>query len=320
MNLMNLDDVVFALIDKPEGLTSQECVSKIKKALHCSKVGHGGTLDPFATGALPIFFESWTRLASLFAFADKRYQATLSLGQKTDTGDKTGTVISKGPAAVANQANCRLLERSLIGNVDLPIPIYSALKIDGVPMHQLARSGKLTQPVKRRSTTIHELSLEAKTADTVLIDVKCSHGTYIRSLGEHIASKLKTQGHLSVLKRTAYYLNSAQQALPLVELETFLENPEPYVIKLHQLADILPVYHLNRQHYRDFLTGKMRRIPLRYHGWYLMHTEDRMIGVVFLEDGRITQRVNVQKINNTTEQEKLPHPILVQNNAQHLTS
>jgi tRNA pseudouridine55 synthase len=305
---MGLENAVFVLIDKPEGFTSQDCVTKIKKKLKCSKVGHGGTLDPFATGALPIFFESWTRLSSLFSLADKQYQATLTLGKKMDTGDKTGTIIAKGPAMVANQANCRLLERALIGSINLPIPIYSALKIDGVPMHQLARKGQLTESVKHRTTKIYELVLEAPTADTVIIDVKCSHGTYIRALGEHIASKLKTQGYLSTLKRTGYFLPGAKKSLPIVNLDQFLENPEAYVVQVNQLRDFLPIYHLNRVLYRDFLTGKMRKFPCYWTGWFLVDTIERMVGVVYLEQGRIMQRVNMQPVREA-EQNNLSHAV-----------
>jgi tRNA pseudouridine55 synthase len=306
---MNLNDAVFVLIDKPEGLTSQQCVTKIKKELNCTKVGHGGTLDPFATGALPIFFESWTRLASLFALADKRYTATLTLGKKTDTGDKTGSVIAKGPAMVANQANCRLLELSLVGQVNLPIPIYSALKIDGVPMYQLARSGELTQSIKQRVTTIYELSLEAKTADTIVLDVKCSHGTYVRSFGEHIAGKLKTQGHLSTLRRTAYYLEGAKHQLPIVAFDKFLAHPEQYIVTVDQLSDFMPSYHLNRTLYRDFLTGKLKRFPCKWTGWFFVHNGSRMLGVVFLEFGKITQRINMQKIQHPLSEPVLSIPV-----------
>lgn len=291
-------DASFVLVDKPVGMTSQECVSLIKKTLQCVKVGHGGTLDPFATGALPVFFNDWTRLTSLFSFADKRYQAVLSLGKKTDTGDKTGAVIAKGPSAVANQVNCRLLERSLVGEITLPIPIYSALKVDGVPMHQLARSGQLTQPIKKRTTVLYSLKLEAINAETIGIDVECSHGTYIRSLGEHIAQKLKTQGHLTDLQRVSYSLKRSRKSLNVVSLKDFLAKPDDFIITEQQLSDYLPCYQLNRGLYRDFLIGKMRRFPNQDSGWFIVEQGSRFLGVVLLEEGKITQRVNIQRIKN----------------------
>jgi tRNA pseudouridine55 synthase len=301
------NDAVFALINKPEGITSQDCVTKIKRGLGCSKVGHGGTLDPFATGALPVFFESWTRLASLFSMADKRYEAILSLGKKTDTGDKTGEVVAKGPSMVANQANCKLLERSLIGKINLPIPIYSALKVDGVPMHQLARQGHIKEPLKNRDTEIYKIQLNCLTADSIAIDVTCSHGTYIRSLGEHIASKLKTQGHLTALHRTAYYLDGSRTELPIVSLDEFLKNPTPYIVTKDQLVNLLPQYYLNQTLLRDFLIGRIRRFPIVISGWHVIYVGERLVGVVFLENGKITQRVNLQSLSTVqvaTEQQQ----------------
>lgn len=285
---------VFAFVDKPEGWTSHDCVNYLRRAFKGVKMGHGGTLDPFATGILPIFFNEWTRLSELFTLADKRYQAELTLGTRTDTGDFTGTVVQKSSSHIGAMSY-KLLEKSLIGSIKLPIPIYSALKIDGTPMHALARSGQLTESAKYRRTTLYEVRLSQPTGDKIGMDVVCSHGTYIRSLGEYIASKLKTCGHLSSLRRVAYYHQGAPYHIPLAAPDCLIANPEKYIVTLDTLSNYLPCYNLAVTEARNFLTGRWRRAPFKIQGWWLIRIGMNYLGVVFFEKGKMTQRIFISR-------------------------
>lgn len=300
---------VFAFIDKPAGWTSHDCVNYLRRAFKGAKIGHGGTLDPFATGILPIFFNDWTRLSELFSLAHKRYQAELSLGTRTDTGDFTGKVIQKGPAhgsAIAYQ----LLEKSLLGSIKLPVPIYSALKIDGTPMHALARSGQLTEPARYRKTTLHEITLSQKSGDKINIDVLCSHGTYIRSLGEYIATKLKTCGHLTALHRVAYYQEDlTPYQIKVAPLDQLIANPTEYIVRTTDLSSYLPCYDLPLTDVRQFLIGKWRRAPFKIDGWWLIRVAGNSLGVVLFEKGKIMQRIFIPLKNKVPSVKNTPHPI-----------
>lgn len=281
---------VFAFIDKPEGWTSHDCVNYLRKAFPQSKMGHGGTLDPFATGILPIFFGQWTRLSQLFTHADKRYQAELVLGARTDTGDLTGKVVQKGQQH-APAMSFQLLEKSLFGPIKLPVPIYSALKVGGTPMHALARRGELKEPARYRRTTIYDIALTQPQGDRIGIDVLCSHGTYVRSLGEHIASRLKTCGHLGKLRRVEYYRNGTPYNIPMATPEDFVADPQKYIVGLSRLAEFLPIYQISVSEVRSCLTGKWRRAPLKLEGWRLIQSGNSSLAVVFFERGKITQRI-----------------------------
>lgn len=245
---------------------------------------------------LPIFFNEWTRLSELFTLADKRYQAELSLGTRTDTGDFTGKVVQKSSAHIGAMSY-KLLEKSLVGSIKLPIPIYSALKIDGTPMHALARNGQLTEPAKYRRTTLYEVNLSQTTGDKIAIDVICSHGTYIRSLGEHIASKLKTCGHLSALRRVAYYHQGVPYDIPVTTPDSLIADPAKYIVTIDTLSNYLPCYQLAVTEARNFLTGRWRRAPFKLEGWWLIRVGGNYLGVVFFEKGKMTQRIFIPQKN-----------------------
>lgn len=300
---------VFAFVDKPEGWTSHDCVNYLRRAFKGVKIGHGGTLDPFATGILPIFFDQWTRLSQLFSFADKRYQAELALGSRTDTGDLTGKVVQKSNNHIGAMSY-KLLEKSLCGSIKLPVPIYSALKVDGTPMHALARRGQLTEPARHRRTTIYEIGLTQPTGgDKISIDVLCSHGTYVRSLGEHIASRLKTCGHLAQLRRVGYYHKGQPYKCPLATPEELIAEPEKYIISVSRLAEFLPVYQLPLSEARSCLTGRWRRAPLKVEGWHLIQSGHSPLAVLLFERGKITQRIFLERPQ--IKKPSLPRPKLL---------
>jgi tRNA pseudouridine55 synthase len=205
------------LLDKPLGLSSNDAMQKVKRLLRAEKAGHTGTLDPLATGLLPICLGAATKFSQLNLEADKAYVATLKLGQKTTTGDREGEVIAERPIAF-DEAQLQAALQSLRGEIDQVPPMHSALKVDGKALYELARQGREVERAPRR-ITIHALELLSREGDSMQIAVRCSKGTYIRTLAEDLGERLGCGAHLSALRRTASGPLDLAQALTLEQLD-----------------------------------------------------------------------------------------------------
>ena len=193
------------LIDKPQGMTSQQVVSKVKYLLksdvHDSKkAGHTGTLDPMATGLLPICLGEATKFSHYQLDAVKSYQAIIKLGEQTDTGDAEGEIITTIPVPHVTQAMLQSVTEHFLGEIMQVPPMYSALKKDGKKLYELAREGIEVERTAR-PLTIYQLSLTPLSAQQLQLTVTCSKGTYVRVLAEDIAKALGTVGHLTALRR-----------------------------------------------------------------------------------------------------------------------
>ena len=193
------------LIDKPQGMTSQQVVSKVKYLLksdvHDSKkAGHTGTLDPMATGLLPICLGEATKFSHYQLDAIKSYQAIIKLGEQTDTGDAEGQIIATIPVPHVTQAMLQSVTEQFLGEIMQVPPMYSALKKDGKKLYELAREGIEVERTAR-PLTIYKLSLTPLSAQQLQLTVTCSKGTYVRVLAEDIAKALGTYGHLTYLHR-----------------------------------------------------------------------------------------------------------------------
>ena len=193
------------LIDKPQGMTSQQVVSKVKYLLksdvHDSKkAGHTGTLDPMATGLLPICLGEATKFSHYQLDAVKSYQAIIKLGEQTDTGDAEGEIIATSPVPHVTQAMLQSVTEQFLGEIMQVPPMYSALKKDGKKLYELAREGIEVERAAR-PLTIYELSLTPLSDQQLQLTVTCSKGTYVRVLAEDIAKALGTLGHLTALRR-----------------------------------------------------------------------------------------------------------------------
>ena len=193
------------LIDKPQGMTSQQVVSKVKYLLksdvHDSKkAGHTGTLDPMATGLLPICLGEATKFSHYQLDAIKSYQAIIKLGEQTDTGDAEGQIIATSPVPHVTQAMLQSVTEQFLGEIMQVPPMYSALKKDGKKLYELAREGIEVERAAR-PLTIYQLSLTPLSAQQLQLTVTCSKGTYVRVLAEDIAKALGTLGHLTALRR-----------------------------------------------------------------------------------------------------------------------
>lgn len=204
------------IVDKPEGWTSQDVVSKLRGVLHERRIGHGGTLDPMATGVLPVFVGRATRAVEFFEHAEKRYEATLLLGVTTDTQDTTGTTLETRPVTADQAVLEAILPRFVGAQQQLP-PMYSAVKIGGKKLYELARAGKEIER-KPREITIYSIELLEFSKNSAHLRIHCSKGTYIRTLCHDIGQALGCGGCMAALRRVQAGAYTLKEAVTLDEL------------------------------------------------------------------------------------------------------
>ena len=210
------------IVDKPQGWTSQDVTARLRRVFNTRRIGHGGTLDPMATGVLPVFVGRATRGVEFFEHAEKIYETTLRPGILTDTEDITGTVLETADAQVTEEALLSVLPQFRGEILQVP-PMYSALKVDGKKLYELARKG---QEIARtpRPVTIHELTFLGFADGDIRLRVRCSKGTYIRTLCKDIGLALGCGGCMASLRRIAAGEYTESDAVPL---ETLLETDTP---------------------------------------------------------------------------------------------
>ena len=221
------------LLDKPVGLSSNTALQEAKRLFGAKKAGHGGTLDPLASGLLVILFGEATKFAGPMLDADKEYLATVKLGERTETGDAEGAVVESHPVRV-NAADVDQALTRFRGEIEQLPPMHSALKHEGVPLYKIARKGGTVEREPRR-VQIHQLELLARSGDLLEIRVRASKGTYIRTLAEDIGGALGTGAHLAALRRTASGRFDVRDAVTLDELRDLPERRS----KLRPLASLL---------------------------------------------------------------------------------
>ena len=213
------------VIDKPAGWTSQDVAAKLRGVFHERRVGHGGTLDPMATGVLPIFIGRATRAAEFAESAEKEYIAGLRLGLVTNTQDTTGEALEEHPVCVTREEVQAALQRFL-GQISQIPPMYSAIKINGQKLYELARKGK--EVARRpRSITIHELELQEGCGAEYVLRVRCSKGTYVRTLCHDLGAALGCGGCMSSLRRTRAGSFTLEQALTMQQVLEFAAEHDP---------------------------------------------------------------------------------------------
>lgn len=207
------------LIDKPIGPTSHDIVDRIRRFFRIKKVGHGGTLDPMASGLMILLLGKGTKLSDRFLGSDKIYQGTMHFGIATDSQDAMGEVIREADASALTEEQIRAQMQTLVGDSLQMPPMTSALKIKGVPLYKLARKG---ETVERKPRLIHvfRFDLLAFTPPCADFEVKCTKGTYVRTLSADVGEALGCGAHLSKLRRTQCGSLSLDQALPLADALT----------------------------------------------------------------------------------------------------
>jgi tRNA pseudouridine55 synthase len=256
----DIDGIV--LLDKPLGLSSNQALQQVRKLFNARKAGHCGSLDPLATGVLPICLGEATKFSSYLLSANKCYRASCRLGQTTTSGDAEGEIIE----TAAVQVDVAQIERLLpqfVGEIEQIPPMYSALKHQGKRLYQLAREGKQVERAPRK-ITIHQLTMLAFDGQTLDIDVSCSKGTYIRTLGEDIGRELGCGAHLSALHRSSVDAFDEGEAFRMTQLEDLqaqgIAQLDALLLPVSAALTQFPEIILNASDTRDLRQG--RRIAL----------------------------------------------------------
>jgi tRNA pseudouridine55 synthase len=249
------------LLDKPLGWTSNDALQKAKGVLRAEKGGHTGTLDPLATGLLPLCFGSATKFSQASLDADKRYTATLRLGQRTSTGDREGEVIEQHEVRTDAAAIAAACARFTGPQAQTP-PMHSALKHQGRALYEYARDGIEVERAARH-VIIHRIDIVSWQGDELVIDVACSKGTYIRTLAEDIGTALGCGAHLSALRRTACGALGLDRAVTIEALTAMSEEArETLLLPADCLLAGWPEVRLPDDEAGRFLTGLRRRVLL----------------------------------------------------------
>ena len=209
-------------IDKPTGMTSHDVVDAVRKLVRHRQVGHAGTLDPMATGVLVVVVGVATRLVEFMADHEKVYRFTIRLGEETDTLDAEGQVVERKPVPPLEDGDIRKVLEGFVGEIEQQVPLYAAVRHRGRRLYEWARDRVPVEP-KTRRVVIHELTLEAWEPPLLTLRVRCSAGTYVRSLARDVARALGTVGHVVELRRLASGPFRVEEAVPLAQL---LESPD----------------------------------------------------------------------------------------------
>jgi tRNA pseudouridine55 synthase len=266
------------LLDKPVGLSSNAALQAAKRLYRASKAGHAGTLDPLASGLLLVLFGDATKFAGAQLNADKTYDATLRLGATTTTGDSEGEITGRWPVKVSRSQIEETLAR-FRGKISQVPPRYSALKVDGKPMYSLAREGKTVER-RPREVLIHELRLVSLREELLELQVRCSKGTYVRSLAEDIGAALGTGAHLAALRRTATGGLSLRDATSLDALEAMTGTErERRLLPLEVLLRDLPRLDFSAEQERRFRNGQAIATGVARPGQYAVYGPESLIGV-----------------------------------------
>jgi tRNA pseudouridine55 synthase len=259
---IRIDGVV--LLDKPAGMSSQGAVTAVKRAFNAEKAGHTGTLDPMATGLLPICLGEATKYSQDLLEADKTYIARLKFGARTDTGDADGQVIETFTLPTfANTSDLKQALDAILPQFTGPIsqvpPMYSALKRDGKPLYEYARAGVELERTPR-DITIHQIRWTDIQWPEATLEVSCSKGTYIRVLAEDLGSALACGAHLVGLRRTEVGHLSLEQSFTFESIQQGLRDSNSYILPVDALLQTLPHLTVDEQQARRLEMGQ--RVPL----------------------------------------------------------
>ena len=263
------------VINKEKDYTSHDVVAKLKKKLNISKVGHTGTLDPNATGVLPILIGKGTKFSKYLINHDKTYKAKIELGKKTDTADVEGNVIEEKPVDTEyiKQNLVQVLE-SFVGKQEQVPPMYSAIKKNGKKLYEYARKGEKIE-VEPRKIEIYKIELVKYNEKNIEFIVSCSKGTYIRSLCEDIAEKLNTVGYMKNLERLQVGEFNIEKSVLIDDVNT--ENIEKYLYTLEDILKDTPNLNLNPKKLKLFLNGVQLTVK-EAEGLYKIYVNNKFIG------------------------------------------
>jgi len=275
------------LLDKPQGLTSNAALQTARRLLNAAKAGHTGTLDPMASGLLPLTFGEATKFSQMLLDADKAYEAGVQLGVDTDTGDAEGTVLATHPVAVSEEALREVLSR-FVGDIDQVPPMYSALKRDGKPLYEYARAGIELERSARR-VRISSIDLVSFDGSRFVIRVDCSKGTYIRSLAMDIGAALGCGAHLCALRRTRIGAFGIEDGVPLAQLEAAeMDVRDGMLAPADTLVSAFPRIDLDAEQAQYMLQGRPLSLTEQGEGFARIYGPDAFLGLAeWKPDGKL---------------------------------
>lgn len=278
------------VVNKPKGCTSHDIVYKVKKITN-SKVGHTGTLDPMATGVLPLLIGKGTLCSKYLINHDKIYQAKIQLGQKTDTADAEGKVVEEQEVGNLSEGSIKEILNTFIGKQEQMPPMYSAIKVNGKKLYEYARKGQ-TVEIQPRQIEIYDIKLmELDNENKQLqFQVSCSKGTYIRSLCEDIAEKLGTVGYMCELNRVQVGDFNINNSVTVEELQENADEVDRHLISLERLFESKLSINLNSKKLQLFLNGVQLTVQ-DIDGVYRIYSENKFVGVGVVNNGLLKRNI-----------------------------
>lgn len=268
------------IINKPKGYTSHDVVNVLRKKLNTKKIGHTGTLDPNATGVLQILIGTATKTSKYMAEHEKAYIATIKLGEKTDTGDAEGNIIQEETLKNINKKEIEEVLKEFIGKQKQIPPMYSAIKVNGKKLYEYAREGKKVD-IEPREIEIIDINLEDYNKEEIQFSVRCSKGTYIRTLCEDIAVRLGTIGYMKELERTSINQFNIKNSIKLEEIDDL--DIREKIISIENVFKNKPRLDLNNRKLELFLNGVQLTYDLEDE-LYRVYNNNNFIGLGVVKD------------------------------------
>lgn len=279
----------FLLIDKSKGITSHDAVEEVRRKLGC-KTGHTGTLDPFATGLLIMALGKATRLAEFIQKQNKEYEVEMVLGEERDSYDITGKMIERRKVGEISKEQITTALNKFKGKIMQKPPVYSAIKIAGVRAYRMASRGEIVG-IKERPVEIYEIEISKIDLPSVYFRVKCSSGTYVRSLVHDVGLELKTLAYTKNLRRTAVGKYTVAKALPIDRfLELEISEIEKEIISPADALDFLPRVIINKAQYDDLINGKEIEAEVKIEeglGLAVLNSDLVSVVNIFKKDGNV---------------------------------
>ena len=290
------------LLDKPPGKTSNKVLQIIKKLFAAEKAGHTGSLDPIATGVLPICFGQATKVSKYLIESSKTYHVIAKLGIKTTTGDCEGRILEKKSLKQLKNEQIEEVLKLFIGKSEQLPPMFSAIKVDGIRLYKHARKG-ITIPRKSRQIVIHNISLKNYKKDLLELIVHCGKGTYVRTLIEDIGTQMDSYAHVTALRRTSIDLLDCQSMITMKQLEIAKKNQElhSYLLPLDVAIQSLPKVNINEEYRSYFSQGQ--KVMLQHEDALMNQSirvydhNDQIVGLGCIEKNGLLKPIRVFNLN-----------------------
>lgn len=290
----NINGIV--ILDKAEGLSSNAALQEVKRIFNANKAGHTGSLDPLATGVLPLCLGEATKVSQFLLDSDKRYRTKIKFGARTDSGDKAGSIIESCTNFSVSTSDIEKALTNFRGEIEQLPPMHSALKVNGVPLYKMARKGIEIERDKRK-VTIYEIALLSFTDDIIELDVSCSKGTYIRTIADDLGQALGCGAHIIELRRTKAGVFSLEESIEATALDNLkaeqgLEAIDKRLIPMDQAITELPEVILpsvTASHIKNGQAVIVRHLPEE--GLVRLYEEEQFIGIGSIDDdGKVAPR------------------------------